>query len=76
MLILCLFVLVSKQMKKSMENDPMEFLINGGTKGSGIVFHSVDTDIDFCLEQILFFREIKSDDIGVIIMGKVFFVDV
>ena len=59
-----------------MKNHPVKFLIEGIAQGFGILSNPVNTDVNFSIQDILFFRQVKSDDIGIKIVWEMLLIDV
>lgn len=75
-LILQCFIAVATQMKDSVKNDPVKLLFEANSQIPGIIPNPVNTYVDFGqYEATSWFRKIKSDYIGVIIMFQVIPID-
>ena len=68
-------VVVTNQMKKTMNNDPVEFLIELGTIFNGILTNGVDTDEQIS-GKLVSLTIVKSNDVSKIVMLKVAHVDI
>jgi hypothetical protein len=56
------------------EDDPMDFSLYRGTERPGIIPDSINTYIDLGVYRLAGFREVKGDDIGIVVMMKILFV--
>ena len=68
-------VVVTNQMKKTMNDDPVEFLIELGTIFNGILTNGVDTDEQIS-GKLVSLTIVESDNVGKIVMLKISHVDI
>ena len=68
-------VVVTNQMKKTMNDDPVEFLIELGTIFNGILTNGVDTDEQIS-GKLVSLTIVESDNVGKIVMLKITHVDI
>ncbi len=61
-------VFKTTEVQGTMENYPQAFFFERSAQGLGIVPYAVKTNIDLTNDLVLFFREIKGDDIGIIVV--------
>ena len=59
-----------------MEDDPMEFVLDGNFVYPGIFPDPIGTDIDFPFNGLFRVGQVKTDDIGIVIVTKESLVDV
>jgi hypothetical protein len=68
-------VVVTNQMKETMNDDPVEFLIELGTIFNGILTNGVDTDEQIS-GKLVSLTIVESDNVGKIVMLKITHVDI
>ena len=68
-------VVVTNKMKKTMNDDPVEFLIELGTIFNGILTNCVDTDEQIS-GKLVSLTIVESDNVGKIVMLKITHVDI
>lgn len=68
-------VVVTNKMKKTMNDDPVEFLIELGTIFNGILTNGVDTDEQIS-GKLVSLTIVESDNVGKIVMLKITHVDI
>ncbi len=71
----CRLVLVTTEVQRPMEDNPVQFIAEGGTELLGIVPHPVNTDVDLTNNRCGMAGKVEGDNISKVIMLQVLAVD-